>query len=185
MTIIKEFESLAHATEEVEDDPTMGIGTRVLVRGTPYVLDAFAGNGPTWRPVSRQPAALEPPGPPDEAPACRARSLPDDSAARKAIPLAEGVLFYAPAALVEVARVSKIGNDKHNPGQPLHHARGKSTDHADCQLRHMIDARESVGREKITHLANKAWRALVELQEECEAQGAPLAPNARLPEADE
>ena len=38
----------------------------------------------------------------------------------------------AVAALAEVARVSKAGNDQHNPGQPLHWARDKSADHADC-----------------------------------------------------
>lgn len=39
-----------------------------------------------------------------------------DSEARKNIPLAEGLLWYFPNALAEVARLSKTGNDKHNPG---------------------------------------------------------------------
>lgn len=120
--------------------------------------------------------------PPAAPPAARPRrTLPDDSADRKGYPLAEGCLFYFPAALAEVARISKIGNDKHNPGQPMHHARGKSMDHADCVLRHMIDARESEGPERTEHLANLAWRALAQLQEHCEAMGAPLAPNAKEP----
>lgn len=184
-----EFESLSHATE-VAIDQNLRIGTRVRVRGAPYVLDAFTADGPTWRCLTAGPKAFDSRA--ELAHAVRekqsprrdcvpARTLPDDSDARKEIPLAEGVLFYFPAALAEVARVSKAGNDKHNPGQPMHHARGKSTDHADCQLRHMVDARESTGVERTGHLANKAWRALAELQEHCESLGAPLAPNARRP----
>ena len=87
-----------------------------------------------------------------------------------------------------MARVSKLGNDKHNPGQELHHSRGKSSDHADCILRHLIDAREDSGHgvglddQGVHHLAYAAWRALALLQEHLESQGAPLAPGARLPE---
>jgi hypothetical protein len=109
-------------------------------------------------------------------------SLPTDAAARKAAPMAEGVLWYFPAALAEVARVSKAGNDQHNPGQPMHHARGKSTDHADCILRHLADAglRDSDG---LRHTAKVAWRALALLQEELERQeGAPMPRNARVAE---
>jgi|SRR5688572_5257777 len=105
------------------------------------------------------------------------RTLPDDSADRKAIPVYSGVLRYAPAALACVAVVSKIGNDKHNPGQPLHHARGKSNDHPDCLVRHMIDASDEPN--ELEHLACRAWRALIELQERCEQLGAPMAPGAR------
>lgn len=107
-------------------------------------------------------------------------SLPTDAAARKAAPMAEGVLWYFPAALAEVARVSKAGNDQHNPGQPMNHARGKSTDHADCILRHLADAglKDSDG---LRHSAKVAWRALALLQEELERQeGAPMPRNARV-----
>ncbi len=38
-------------------------------------------------------------------------TLPDDAAARKAVPLAQGLLYYFPAALCAVAAVSKRGND--------------------------------------------------------------------------
>ena len=106
-------------------------------------------------------------------------SLPSDAAARKAAPMAEGVLWYFPAALAEVARVSKAGNDQHNPGQAMHHARGKSTDHADCILRHLADAglKDSDG---LRHTAKVAWRALALLQEELEREaGAPMPRNAR------
>ncbi len=111
-------------------------------------------------------------------------SLPTDSAERKAVPLARGLLDYFPAALAEVARLSKAGNDKHNPGQEMHHARGKSTDHADCILRHLADRGTVDPDDGIRHSVKVAWRALALLQEELEAAGeAPLARAARLPEA--
>lgn len=109
-------------------------------------------------------------------------SLPTDSTARKGIPMAEGLLYYFPAALAAVAAVSKAGNDKHNPGQPMHHARGKSMDHADCILRHLADAGTIDSDDGQRHSAKVAWRALALLQEELEREeGAPLPRNARLP----
>ena len=97
------------------------------------------------------------------------RGLPADAGKRKDTPITTGVLDYFPAALAEVARVSKAGNDQHNPGEPLHWARGKSSDHADCLLRHMID-RGSRDKDGHRHTAKVAWRALALLQEEIEAE---------------
>jgi hypothetical protein len=104
--------------------------------------------------------------------------LPSTSSERKAIPITTGVLDYFPAALAEVAKVSKAGNDQHNPGEPLHHARGKSMDHADCLLRHLIE-RGTLDTDGLSHTGKLAWRALALLQEECEANGAPLPRGAR------
>jgi hypothetical protein len=96
--------------------------------------------------------------------------------------MAEGVLWYFPAALAEIARVSKAGNDQHNPGQPMHHARGKSTDHADCILRHLADA-GLFDSDGLRHTAKAAWRALALLQEELEREeDAPMPRNARIEE---
>ena len=89
--------------------------------------------------------------------------LPTDSAVRKEIPIFSGVLNYFPLAIAAVARVSKRGNDQHNPGQPMHWAREKSTDHADCILRHMIE-RGTLDTDGILHDAKVAWRALAQLQ---------------------
>lgn len=101
--------------------------------------------------------------------------LPLDSQARKDIPLCTGLLDYFPAALAAVAQVSKIGNDKHNPGQPLHHARSKSTDHANCILRHLAERGGIDTVTKVRHSAELAWRALALLQEELEREeGAPM-----------
>src|ERR1700722_11536324 len=50
-------------------------------------------------------------------------TLPTDSNERKTYPVLSGCVKYFPAALAGVAKISKLGNDKHNPGEPLHHAR--------------------------------------------------------------
>jgi hypothetical protein len=86
---------------------------------------------------------------------------------RKASPVATGVLDYFPLALVEVAKCSKAGNDQHNPGQPLHWDKTKSTDHADCIMRHLIE-RGTIDTDGILHSAKVAWRALAQLQIELE-----------------
>lgn len=93
--------------------------------------------------------------------------LPVDSKERKALPICTGVLDYFPLALVEVAKCSKAGNDQHNPGQPLHWAKEKSTDHADCIIRHLMD-RGTVDGDGVRHSAKVAWRALALLQTEME-----------------
>lgn len=109
----------------------------------------------------------------------RADALPSDSSERKNLPMARGLLDYFPAALAEVARVSKVGNDKHNPGEEMHHARGKSMDHADCIIRHLVDRGHIDPDDGMRHSAKVAWRALALLQEELEAAGAPRARAAR------
>src|SRR5690606_13137432 len=122
-------------------------------------------------------------------------TLPTDSKERKEYPLYRGLFAYFPAALAAVARHSKRSNDKHNPGEPMHHARGKSTDHDDCILRHTMDLGDLLAAyerdqtlepaviDSILYEATaRAWRSLASLQELCERfAGAPLAPNARLP----
>ena len=99
-----------------------------------------------------------------------------DSATRKLMPVATGVMKYFPDALLLVSWISRAGNDKHNPGQPLHWAKEKSTDEPDCEARHMLDyfrgepadpGLEPLG--DLGHLASKAWRALAHLQRECDA----------------
>lgn len=112
-------------------------------------------------------------------------SLPVDSAVRKAIPITTGVFDYFPAALAEVAKVSKAGNDKHNPGQPIHWSRGKSTDQADAIGRHLLDRGGIDPDTGMRHSAELAWRALALLQLELEEAGlAPVARGAVVPEED-
>jgi hypothetical protein len=119
--------------------------------------------------------------------------LPSDPSERKKFPIATGVLDYFPSALLQVAYVSYIGNIQHNPGQPLHHARGKSMDQEDTTIRHFMERTVS-GDNNVTseltkdtdgtyHLAKAIWRLLATFQIALEAEGAPLARGARLPEA--
>jgi Domain of unknown function (DUF5664) len=89
--------------------------------------------------------------------------LTTDKEARKDQPIATGFLDYFPDAIADVARLSKIGNDQHNPGEPLHWARGKSLDQADCILRHMID-RGTIDIDGVLHDTKVAWRAMAQLQ---------------------
>jgi len=113
-------------------------------------------------------------------PAASKSALPVGSAARKDIPLVRGLLDYFPAALAEVARVSKAGNDKHNPGEEMHWARGKSMDHADCIMRHLTDRGTIDPEDGLSHTGKLAWRSLALLQEELEATGAPVARGAKV-----
>jgi hypothetical protein len=102
------------------------------------------------------------------------RLLDATSEERKRMPVASGLLDYFPDACAEVAAVSWHGNEKHNPGEPLHWARGKSMDHADCIARHLIERGGFDG--PIRHSAALAWRALALLQEELEAERGLSAP---------
>lgn len=94
-------------------------------------------------------------------------SLPTDAKTRKNMPIATGVLDYFPLALAAVAEVSRIGNEQHNPGQPLHWDRSKSTDEADCLIRHFIE-RGTFDTDGARHSAKTAWRALALLEKEIE-----------------
>lgn len=118
------------------------------------------------------------------------RLLPTTSDARKRFPMARGLLDYFPDALAAVAEVSWIGNEKHNPGKPIHWARGKSMDHDDCIIRHTVERGgfEEVKVNGVTyhirHSAARAWRALAALQEELEAEYKLAAPRgAKYPAA--
>lgn len=111
--------------------------------------------------------------------------LPNDARARKAVPVA-AVLDYFDSAIVEIARALQDGNDQHNPGEPLHWARGKSADHAHCIIRHFLQRGKlaiSPRGAVIRHSTSLAIRALMLLQEELEANGAPLSRGSKLPEA--
>lgn len=99
----------------------------------------------------------------------RATSIPTEPAERKKYPVASGVLDYFPDAIAAVAHLSYTGNEQHNPGQPLHWARGKSTDEADTLMRHFLQ-RGTVDTDGIRHSTKMAWRALALLQKEIEAE---------------
>ena len=95
--------------------------------------------------------------------------FPEDSEARKEYPVYSGFLQYFPAAIAAISHHSYKGNQKHNPGQPLHHDRAKSGDEPDALMRHLMEA-DYIGM---------AWRAMSQLQKYLESQGAAIAPAAR------
>jgi len=88
-------------------------------------------------------------------------ALPDDSAERKGYPLYHGLFLYFPRALAAVAHHSYVSNEKHNPGEPMHWNRAKSTDEEDALLRHVLDG----------EWVAVAWRALAKLEKVLEASG--------------
>jgi hypothetical protein len=92
----------------------------------------------------------------------------NNSLNRKNKPVFSGVLQYFPDAIMEISTHSKKGNDKHNPGQPLHWSKEKSKDHADCIARHLIDIGpnwdEIDPESQSYHATALAWRSLALLQ---------------------
>jgi hypothetical protein len=96
-------------------------------------------------------------------------NITKDKKERKALPITTGVLDYFPDALLEVARVSRIGNEQHNPGQPLHWAKETSRDEADALVRHLLE-RGTIDDDGARHSAKVAWRALALLQREIEME---------------
>jgi hypothetical protein len=94
--------------------------------------------------------------------------LTSDKAARKEMPIARGLFDYFPKACAYVSHVSFKANEQHNPGEPMHWAREKSTDHADCIARHLIE-RGGVDDDGLRHSGKLAWRALAQLELELEA----------------
>lgn len=96
------------------------------------------------------------------------------SAERKEVAVARGLFAYFPDALALVARHSVRSNEKHNPGQPVHWSREKSSDHEDCIARHSLsvavdpDALDG----DVPHIVCRAWRALAALQLWAEAKKA-------------
>jgi hypothetical protein len=110
----------------------------------------------------------------------RKRLIDTTSEERKTFPMARGLLDYFPDALAAVAQLSFIGSQKHNIGEEMHHARGKSTDHADCVLRHLVNRGGFDGEYRESTCL--AWRALALLQEELEREfNLPLPRGARAP----
>jgi hypothetical protein len=102
---------------------------------------------------------------------CFQPRLPTDSTERKHLPLCTGLLDYFPDALAAVAEVSYWCNQKHNPGEPMHWSRGKSNDHADCAVRHLVErGTRDPATYNLRHSAMATWRTLALLQEEIEAE---------------
>lgn len=129
--------------------------------------NALAGCAPEWQPDeirAMSVRATEHPKKPIVLTSKKELCRDKTSAERKAEPIHSGVLMYFPDALAAVARLSKAGNDKHNPGEPLHWARDKSTDQMDCLARHTL-TKDAIDPETgEAELVATAWRALAQLQ---------------------
>jgi len=103
-------------------------------------------------------------------------TLPTDAAARKAIPVYSGFIKYFPRGMIAVAELSRIGNDQHNPGKPLHWDRSKSGDEMDALVRHMLDDAMGVPTDTdgVLHATKLAWRAMGNLEKLLEKKAAGL-----------
>lgn len=91
--------------------------------------------------------------------------LQGDAAARKAAPIASGVLFYFPNALAAVANLSHRATEQHHPGEPMHWDYAKSSDEADCITRHLAQS-GTIDTDGVLHSTKVAWRALANLERE-------------------
>lgn len=93
---------------------------------------------------------------------------------RKEVALSRGLFAYFPDALALIARHSVRSNEKHNPGQPVHWAREKSSDHEDCIGRHSLSIAIDPNSldDGQPHIVCRAWRALAALQVWAEKQRA-------------
>lgn len=96
-------------------------------------------------------------------------TLPTSAPERKAVPIATGFVDYFPDAMAAVAELSRIGNDQHNPGKPLHWDRSKSGDESDALMRHFLE-RGTLDTDGVRHSAKVAWRAMAMLQKEIEGE---------------
>lgn len=106
--------------------------------------------------------------------------MPDEASIyRKNTPVFSGFMNYFPLAIAEVARLSKAGNDKHNPGQPLHWSKGKSNDHADCIARHLLE-HDQLDDDGFYHDVKVAWRAMALLQTRLENEAVGWANKADI-----
>ena len=92
-----------------------------------------------------------------------------DSDKRKDIPVFSGFVNYFPDAMAEVARLSLASNEKHNPGEPLHWSKGKSNDHLDCLMRHLLEW-DQMDDDGFLHDVKVAWRAMAHLQTRIEEE---------------
>lgn len=92
----------------------------------------------------------------------------NDDQIRKGRPLFFGCMRYFPDALLAVAQLSRVANEQHNPGEPMHWSREKSSGHLDSAARHMLEAGTIDPSDGQLHSAHLAWRALANLQLEIE-----------------
>jgi hypothetical protein len=99
-------------------------------------------------------------------------SLPEDPKLREQFPLYDYMHGYFPDAYLEEVRVSWVGNEQHNPGERMHWARDKSSDHMNKAMRHIASygSGEKKDTDNTYHLAKAIWRLKARLQLDIEAE---------------
>ncbi len=144
---------------DTEESESRGVPQNLVGAG----YDAFLSEEQrAYAPLNHAPLNHAPLATPADAP------LPSDASERQHVPLHSGLVKYFPDALVAIADLSWRGNEQHNPGQPLHWSREKSSDHEDCLMRHHFEA-GTFDKDGVRHSTKRAWRALAALQLEIEA----------------
>ena len=98
--------------------------------------------------------------------------FPTDDKARKRAQAWTYLTEYFPDSFLAELEVAIAGNEQHNPGEPLHWAREKSTDQMNTAFRHMWDHEMGTTRDVDGkyHLAKAIWRLKAELQLTIEAE---------------
>jgi hypothetical protein len=100
--------------------------------------------------------------------------LPSDAQGREEWPIYDYQYGYFPDAYMAEVQVAWVGNKQHNPGERMHWARDKSTDHMNKAFRHIDDYAR--GNKKDTdgtwHLAKAIWRLKARLQLDIEQERA-------------
>ncbi len=97
--------------------------------------------------------------------------LPLEAKARKALQLYTFMFNYFPDAWLAMVAVARAGNEQHNPGEPLHWAREKSTDQMNAAFNHLFDYGSGIklDTDGQYHLAKVLWRVAAQLQLDIEA----------------
>ena len=98
-----------------------------------------------------------------------AKTRKQTAAERKGIPVYSAFIKYFPDAIREVAICSRIGNEQHHKGKPLHWDRSKSGDELDALTRHLMEA-GTMDTDGVRHSTKVCWRALSNLQKEIERE---------------
>ena len=146
----------AHAAPFLAAGQGVGYGGPCTVDPTGELKQS--GRGTAWTEAKQQSGGVEEP--------MRRYLVPlrdQTSQERKETPVFSGLLMYFPDACAAVARLSYTANEKHNPGEPMHWSKGKSNDHADCVVRHLMDMYDTDEFGELEATA-AAWRALANLQ---------------------
>ena len=84
--------------------------------------------------------------------------LGEDASERKSVPIYTAFVKYFPDAIIEVTKLSVRGNAQHNTPEKIWWDKDKSKDELDSLMRHLIEG----------DWAAVAWRAMANLQRECD-----------------